>query len=313
MGKCPFFWYAACIFIRFLGDVCYNALMQGQKFKQWTCRGRTLTFDRPAVMGIINVTPDSFYANSRALETDVAVDRGVDFFRDGARILDIGGESTRPGAEPVTPEEEIRRIVPVITALRKRCPEAFLSVDTRHTAVAAAALEAGADILNDVSACEPDAGMWNLAAASGAGYILMHARGNPKTMDSLTDYRNVTDDVLQTLLDTAARMEKLGISSEQIAFDPGLGFSKNHAGSLALLADTRRFASLPYPYLVAASRKRFLGEITGRAEAAERGPASVAAALWAVTEGADMVRVHDVRATADALKVFLAAKEARRE
>ena len=202
-------------------------------------------------------------------------------------------------------------MVPVVRALREALPEAVLSVDTRHTAVAQAALEAGADVINDVAACAPDAGMRELVAASGAGYILMHARGTPQTMDALTAYDDVVEEVARELCSAAEALEALGAARAQIMLDPGLGFAKTHADSLRLLAATRRFAALPYPYLVAASRKRFLGEVTGRALAQERGAASVGAALWAIAEGADMVRVHDVAETADALRVFLAAKALR--
>ena len=282
-----------------------------RKVKCWQCRGRKAVFTRPWVMGIVNVTPDSFYPGSRVPGAEAAIARGVAFTQAGAQVLDIGGESTRPGAEAVSIEAEIARVVPVVAGLRAAVPEALLSVDTRRTAVARAAIEAGADIINDVAACEPDAGMAELVAETGVGYVLMHARGNPQTMDSLTDYRDVVADVEAELLRAARELERAGAKPEQVMLDPGLGFAKTHAGSLKLLAATARFARLPYPYLVAASRKRFLGEITARAAAEERGPASVGAALWAIAQGADMVRVHDVAETVDALKVFWAAQEAQ--
>lgn len=279
--------------------------------KHWQCRGREAVFTRPWVMGIVNVTPDSFYSGSRVPGAEEAIARGVAFHQAGAQVLDIGGESTRPGAEAVSIEAEIARVVPVVAGLRAAVPEAFLSVDTRRTAVARAAIEAGADIINDVAACEPDAGMAELVAETGVGYILMHARGTPQTMDGLTDYRDVVAEVEAELLRVAGELARVGVRAEQVMLDPGLGFAKTHPGSLKLLAETARFARLPYPYLVAASRKRFLGEITGRAAAEERGPASVGAALWAIAQGADMVRVHDVAETVDALAVFWAAQEAQ--
>ncbi len=279
--------------------------------KRWQCRGREAVFTRPWVMGIVNVTPDSFYSGSRVPGAEEAIARGVAFHQAGAQVLDIGGESTRPGAEAVSIEAEIARVVPVVAGLRAAVPEAFLSVDTRRTAVARAAIAAGADIINDVAACEPDAGMAELVAETGVGYILMHARGNPQTMDGLTDYRDVVAEVEAELLRVVGELARVGVRAEQVMFDPGLGFAKAHPGSLKLLAETARFARLPYPYLVAASRKRFLGEITGRSAAEERGPASVGAALWAIAQGADMVRVHDVAETVDALAVFWAAQEAR--
>lgn len=272
------------------------------------CRGRAVTFGEPLVMGIVNATPDSFYAGSRTPGAEAAVVRGRALFAEGAAVLDVGGESTRPGADPVAPEEEIARVVPVIRGLRAACPGALLSVDTRRTAVARAALEAGADIINDVSGCTPEPGMWELVAASGAGYVLMHMRGDPRTMDALTQYDDVVTAVAGALVSCAERLEACGARAGQIMLDPGLGFAKTHPDSLRLLAATAHFAALPYPWLVAASRKRFLGEVAGCPEAEGRGPASVGAALWAVSEGADMVRVHDVRETAQAMRVFLAAR-----
>lgn len=282
--------------------------MQRKGPKVWSCRGRTVTFALPAVMGIVNATPDSFYVGGRTPDPDEAIARGCRHFADGAAILDVGGESTRPGAEPVAPDEEAARVVPVIRGLRAACPEALISVDTRRTSVARAALEAGADIINDVSGCNPDEGMWDLVAASGAGYVLMHMRGDPKTMDSLTDYGDVETAVAGALVSCAARLEAKGARPAQIMLDPGLGFAKTHRDSLRLLAATERFAALPYPWLVAASRKRFLGEIAGCPDAEARGPASVGAALWAIGQGADAVRVHDVRETVQAMRVFLAAQ-----
>lgn len=267
-----------------------------------------MTFALPAVMGIVNATPDSFYVGGRTPDPDEAIARGCRHFADGAAILDVGGESTRPGAEPVAPDEEATRVVPVIRGLRAACPEALISVDTRRTSVARAALEAGADIINDVSGCNPDEGMWDLVTASGAGYVLMHMRGDPKTMDSLTDYGDVETAVAGALVSCAARLEAKGARPSQIMLDPGLGFAKTHRDSLRLLAATERFAALPYPWLVAASRKRFLGEIAGCPDAEARGPASVGAALWAIGQGADAVRVHDVRETVQAMRVFLAAQ-----
>lgn len=262
-------------------------------------------------MGIVNVTPDSFYAGSRVPEFDAAVARGVAMVQAGARILDVGGESTRPGAAVVPESEEAARVIPVIRALRERCPEVLLSVDTRHTTVARLAIAAGADILNDVSGCEPDVGMWDCVIETGAGYILMHARGTPQTMDGLTDYRDVVTDVADALESATRALVARGADVRQIVWDPGLGFAKTHADSLRLLGATAQFAERPYPYLVAASRKRFLGELTGQTEASQRGSASIGAALWAIAAGADMVRVHDVPETVNALRVYLAAREVR--
>lgn len=274
----------------------------------WFCGQRHVVLDTPWVMGIVNVTPDSFYGGSRVPECSAAVSRGLQMVADGAKILDIGGESTRPGATPVTQAEECARVIPVIEALRSACPQLILSVDTRHTATAAAAIAAGADVINDVAACTPDAGMWELIASSGAGYILMHARGTPQTMDQLVTYEDVVASVLNTLVDRAQTCMALGVKREQIVLDPGLGFAKTAHDSLVLLASTAQFAAWG-PTLIAASRKRFLGDLTRRAVAEERQAASVGAALAAVAQGAALVRVHDVRETVDALNVFLAVQE----
>ena len=273
--------------------------------KIWTCRGRTVQFGSPLIMGILNVTPDSFYADSRTFSTDLAVQRAASFVADGAQLLDIGGESTRPGAKAVSIETECERVIPVLTALRHHFPSLLLSVDTRHTATAAAALAAGADIINDVSGLTPDHGMLELIARTGAGYILTHANGLADAGTPLTDPTTCTEGVRNDLLAAAQRAEAVGVSSTQIQLDPGLGFAKSHAVSAQLLRDTQRFAQLPYSLMIAASRKRFLGALTGHDAPERRGAASLGAALWAVQAGANVLRVHDVRETTDALTLFL--------
>ncbi len=282
--------------------------MQCKKEKLWRCRGRTLSFGMPLVMGIVNATPDSFFADARTPDCEAAIARGLQLLDEGATVLDVGGESTRPGAEPVSPEEECARVVPVIRGLRAARPEAILSIDTRHTMVAQAALEAGAECINDVSGCAPERGMWELVMASGAGYVLMHSRGTPQTMDALTDYDDVVAEVAETLRSCAAQLEATGIHPDQVMLDPGLGFAKTAHDSLRVLAATAHFAALPYPLLVAASRKRFLGVVADEADVAARGPVSVGAALWALHSGANLVRVHDVRETVQAVRGFWAAR-----
>lgn len=291
------------------GRLWYNAIMRHFSGKRWLCGGRSIVFDRPWVMGIVNVTPDSFYSGSRTPGVAEAVARGEALWRAGAACLDVGGESTRPGAEAVSVADEIARVVPVLKGLRAACPGVLLSVDTRHTAVARAAIAAGAEVVNDVAGCAPDVGMRELVAETGVGYVLMHARGTPQTMDRLVEYREVVGDVERELMGAVAGLMAAGVREGQLMLDPGLGFAKRHADSLRLLGATAHFAGLRYPYLVAASRKRFLGEVTGRSQAEERGAASVGAALWAIAQGADMVRVHDVAETVDALRVFVAAGE----
>ncbi len=258
------------------------------------------------------MTPDSFYAQGRVPDADLAIERALAMARAGATLLDIGGESTRPGAEPVTPEVEWARIEPVLCGLRAALPEGLLSVDTRHTVVAEKALAAGADILNDVSATHPDEGMWELVAASGAGYIVVHSRGTPQTMAHDATYPDgVVETVKASLLQTAEGLLEKGVQAEQLMLDAGFGFAKTAQDSLRLLGATAAFSELSYPYLVAASRKRFIGDITGQSAPEARGAGSLGAALWAAAQGADVIRTHDVEATRDALAVYVAAKEAQ--
>ncbi len=271
-------------------EICYNLLMQSEYpyLKRWRCHKRVVTFEFPRLMGILNVTPDSFYEGSRLQGVEAAVARGVQMLAEGATILDVGGESTRPGATPITVEEELQRVLPVITALRERLPEVVLSVDTRHLEVAQAAVEVGADIYNDVEAMHFDSAKANFVATSGVGYIVMDAEGK-------------WEPVVQQLLDA-------GVQHEQLVLDVGLGFQATVEETQHHLAATRTYASKPYPYLVAASRKRFIGALTNQAEASDRAAGSLGAALWAINQGANLLRVHDVRATADAMAVFLAMK-----
>lgn len=268
--------------------------MQMKKVTQeWLCRGRRIRVYPPVVMAIVNVTPDSFFAPSRAEAVEAAVARGLEAFAAGARIVDVGGESTRPGAEPVSPEVEAARTVPVIAALRAACPEGFLSIDTRHPEVAEAAVAAGADIVNQVEGCTAPLAMAPLLRRTGAGYILMHSRGTPETMDSLTGYDDVVAEVAAALVEAAALAEAHGVAREQIALDPGLGFAKTAEESRTLLEGTDRLAALPYPCVIGASRKRFLGG----ASPEERLEASLEAAARAAALGAGVLRVHDVAGT----------------
>lgn len=251
----------------------------------------------PVVMAIVNVTPDSFFADSRAQTLAAALAAARRALACGATILDIGGESTRPGAEAVEPAVEIDRVLPVIRELRALAPEAFLSIDTRHAEVAAAALEAGADILNHVEGTQAPEVMAPLVCGSGAGYVLMHSRGTPGTMDALAGYTDAVSEVLADLTRAAAAAESLGVAREQICLDPGLGFAKRPEDSWALLRATDRLAALPYPCLIGASRKRFLGG----ASPEERLAASLEAAAEAARLGAQILRVHDAAETVERL------------
>ena len=255
-------------------------------------------------MGILNVTPDSFHAGSRIGNLHDALVRGRQFLQDGAAILDIGGESTRPGAVTCPAAEECDRVLPVVTALRQALPEVLLSVDTRHTRTAQAALNAGADIINNVSGCAPEDGMLEQVAASGAGYILTHASGNTDETPLLDNPETCTDAVIEALLQAAEAAERIGVKHSQILLDPGIGFGKTAEVSIRLLQETARFAALPYPLLIGVSRKRFLSASPGQDTPEHRAAASLGAALAAIHAGADAVRVHDVRETFEALRLF---------
>lgn len=260
---------------------------------EWVCAKHRISLDRPRIMGILNVTPDSFSDGGRWLEPEAAVARGVALVAEGADILDIGGESTRPGAATVPVDEELRRVAPVIEALARQV-SVPLSVDTRHAAVARAALAAGASIVNDVSALG-DPEMAAVVRKANAGMVLMHMRGTPADMQREPRYDDVVAEVRAYL---AARIEAAmaaGIGRAQVVIDPGIGFGKTTAHNLALLGALERLAELA-PVLVGASRKRFIGEITG-APADGRLAGSLTVAVWSLMRGAAIMRVHDVAAT----------------
>jgi dihydropteroate synthase len=250
-------------------------------------------------MGVVNVTPDSFSDGGRYLDAQAAIARGEELLRDGAEILDVGGESTRPGAEPVGEAEELRRVVPVIVALAR---EGTVSIDTSKAAVAAAAIDAGATMLNDVTALRGDPEMATLCAERGVGVVLMHMPGSPRTMQDNPSYDDVVDDVKAFL---AARVEHAigaGIAEEQLWLDPGIGFGKTLEHNLELLRRLGELRELGRPLVIGASRKSFIGKVDGSA-VDERIGGSLASAVLAAAEGADVLRVHDVTETAQALAV----------
>ncbi len=267
-------------------------------------RGRSLDLSAGfAVMGIINVTPDSFWAGSRA-RSDAVADIAAAMIADGAAVLDIGGESTRPGSAYVGADEELERVLPAVEAIRSRWDIA-VSVDTRKSAVARAALAAGADIVNDVAALEDDPGMGAVCAAAGAPVVLMHKKGIPETMQDKPCYDDCAAEVRAYLLAAAERAASAGIARDRIILDPGVGFGKRLEDNLALISRLDELALEGYPVLVGLSRKAFVGAITGR-DAAGRLAGSLAAACAALQRGAAIFRVHDVAETVDALKVYAA-------
>ncbi|WP_405012052.1 dihydropteroate synthase [Kitasatospora sp. NBC_01539] len=272
--------------------------------------------DRCAVMGVVNVTPDSFSDGGLWLDPDAAVAHGLRLAAQGADLVDVGGESTRPGAQRVTEREELRRVVPVVRDLA--AAGVAVSVDTMRAAVAAAAVEAGARMVNDVSGGLADPAMAEVVAATGAPFVVMHWRGQSADMDSLAVYRDVVADVTAEL---AARMGALlaaGVKEEQIVLDPGLGFAKTAEHNWALLGRLDALTALGRPVLVAASRKRFLGTLLANPETGELRPArqrddaTAAVSVLSARAGAWAVRVHDVAGTADAVRVVAAWQQAAR-
>jgi dihydropteroate synthase len=259
---------------------------------EWTVRDRVLsTADRTLIMGVVNVTPDSFSDGGRFLGSDRAIRHGQQLYADGADLVDVGGESTRPGAEAVSAQEEIRRIVPVISGLATGGIP--VSVDTSKPEVAAAAIAEGALIVNDISAGgHPD--MAPLVAQTGCGFILMHMQGTPRTMQDDPSYRDVTVEVRDYLIDRAAAVQDAGVERARICVDPGIGFGKNQHHNLQLLARLDLLVATGYPVLVGTSRKSFLGKILDEPDPVERDVATAATVAIAATRGAAAVRVHNV-------------------
>lgn len=254
------------------------------------------------VMGVLNVTPDSFYDGGRWQDRGAAVAQGCQMVHDGADIVDVGGESTRPGASPVDEREELRRVVPVVRDLAREVGlQARISVDTRKRAVAEAAIEAGATVLNDVSAS-----LWRVAAEGSVGWVAMHMRGEPSDMMSKAHYGDVVEEVKAYLVERAQTAASGGV--KEIWVDPGIGFAKTSAHNLAVLARLDELVATGWPVAIGLSRKRFTGVVTAGSEARpapleERLEASLAAAVWAMASGAAMVRAHDVKATAGAARL----------
>ena len=279
----------------------------------WRCRDVAFDLtDRVLVMGIVNVTPDSFSDGGRYLDPGLAVARCHELLAEGADLLDLGGESTRPGSADVPAAEQWRRLEPVLTPITRERPEAAISIDTRSAEVAEFALEAGVRIVNDVSALA-DPAMGNTVAHADAGLILMHMRGTPETMQRDTAYGDVTTEVATFLRERVDAAGVAGVARECIALDPGIGFAKSAQGSLELLARIPELAAIGRPVLVGASRKSFLARLTGdEGPPQERVPASLAAAALATWQGAHILRVHDVGATVRAVKIASAARKAVR-
>jgi dihydropteroate synthase len=269
----------------------------------WQLRSRTLEFPRrPLVMGIVNVTPDSFSDGGRFLDRDAAVAHALQLVADGADLLDIGGESTRPYAEPVGAEEELQRVMPAIERLASQI-EIPISIDTSKAAVARAAIAAGAEIINDVTGLEGDSEMVSVALDTSAGACVMHMQGTPQTMQDNPAYTDVVAEVREYLRERRDALVAAGITRERICLDPGIGFGKTHEHNIALMAHCYELHALGCPVLVGHSRKGFLAKLIGDREA-DRTSATIGAALGLAVQGVQIVRVHDVRPVREALLAF---------
>lgn len=276
--------------------------MTAADFEEWLL-GSNRT---PLVMGVLNVTPDSFSDGGRFASVEAAVTHAREMVEAGADLIDIGGESTRPGSARVEAAEQIRRVRPVIEALAKADLGCVLSIDTTLTAVAEAALDAGATLINDISGGSEDEGMLALAARRGAPIVLMHKQGEPATMQVAPHYRNVVEEVEAYLLSRAQAAQAAGVARHRIILDPGIGFGKTVEHNLALLRDLGRLAGCGYPLLLGTSRKGFLGRITGESEPGERLWSTAGSVAWCVANGAGMVRVHDVEEMVKVVRVISA-------
>ena len=271
---------------------------------QLDCAGRILKLDRARVIGIVNVTPDSFADGGEHDSAEAAIAHGMKLAEEGADVLDIGGESTRPGAAGVSLEEELRRVIPVVEQLAKRT-SLPISIDTSKPDVMRAAVAAGAGMINDVYALRRD-GALEAAAELGVPVVLMHMQGEPRSMQEAPHYDDVVGEVHRFLAERIFAAEMAGIAKKDIVVDPGFGFGKTLDHNLALLAQLERFVELGVPVLAGLSRKKSIGDLTGRADPHARVHGSVAAHLLAAQRGAMLLRVHDVAATVDALKVWQA-------
>ncbi|MBM4318395.1 MAG: dihydropteroate synthase [Deltaproteobacteria bacterium] len=266
-------------------------------------QGRTL------VMGILNVTPDSFSDGGRHLEREAAIARGLELAAQGADLIDVGGESTRPGAPPVDAATEAARVVPVIAALADRL-DLPLSIDTTKPEVAEEALRAGASLINDVNGLRQGDELARLAASAGASLVLMHSRGSPETMQTLASYHDLVQEVKERLAEAAAAAQRAGVPARSIVVDPGLGFAKDAAGNLTLLHRVSELVDMGYPVLVGPSRKSFIGAATGK-PVGERLMGTAAACVAAILGGARIVRIHDVAELLPALRMAEAIREER--
>ncbi len=263
-----------------------------------------LNFETPLVMGILNVTPDSFYDGQESFSEEQFVEKGLDLLETGCCILDVGGESTRPGAKEVMPGSEIKRVEGVIKEIKKTAPSAIISVDTRKAIVAEKALQAGASIVNDISAGSFDKNMFDVVAKYEAGMCLMHSQGLPESMQDNPHYENVLLDIYDYLDEKITEAKRKGISREKIMIDPGIGFGKSFKHNIKIIKKSSLFLGLGCPLMIGLSRKSFIGEIICESLPSARLVGSISAMLKTLSNGVNIVRVHDVKETIDAIKVW---------
>lgn len=270
------------------------------------CRNKKLELlAGPMVMGILNVTPDSFSDGGKYSETNVAIERGLEMVAEGAKIIDVGGESTRPDAETVAIDEQIRRVVPVIRGLAKQT-DVVLSIDTTKSKVAEAAIDAGATMVNDISALHGDKKMAKLVAKTKAAIVLMHMKGEPKTMQKKPRYVNILQEVKEFFQIAIEQAQAAGIHENAIVIDPGIGFGKSVNHNLVLIRELSQFHSLKKPVLMGVSRKSFIGRVLGIESPEHRGVGTAVVHAWCVAGNAQILRVHDVKETLEAIKIIQA-------
>ncbi|MCB1532497.1 MAG: dihydropteroate synthase [Alphaproteobacteria bacterium] len=260
------------------------------------------------IMGVVNVTPDSFSDGGNFFNPDKAIEHGLQLLQEGAHVLDIGGESSRPGAQTVDAEEEIARVVPVIEGLREKAP--FISIDTRNAKTMEAALKAGANIINDISALTHDSRSIDVAAQANVPVILMHMAGTPQNMQKNPSYNNVIEDVFEFFKRRIEHCETHRLKSQNLVLDPGIGFGKTLEHNLLILRNIKEFSALGCPILLGTSRKSFIGKIDGEQDANKRLGGSLSSVIWGLSQGVKFFRVHDVRETVQAIKVYEAILEA---
>ena len=269
---------------------------------RWTARKHQFDFPgRTLVMGIVNVTPDSFSDGGQCFNYNSAIDHAQKLAKEGADILDIGGESTRPGADAISAEEEIRRVIPVIKELAKNT-ELIISADTQKPIVAKEAINAGASIINDIAASSNSSEMWDIISETKAGYICMHMKGTPQTMQQKPHYKDVCNEVINFFKDRIKLLLENGVSAEQIAIDPGIGFGKSLDHNIELMSELNKFTVFERPVLIGASRKSFIEKLLGT-PIKDRLPASLACANWATIQGSSIIRAHDVAETVQAVRM----------